>query len=110
MTFKWSINDNLLPLLVCRSIDLGRRFGQRCPVPDLHSAIPAPRRETAAARTEGDAVNGLARSTLGPEVLFGVHVRNDNRDGIPPLLMLKATCGPGDEGEPVVTVMVPDED
>jgi hypothetical protein len=32
----------------------------------------------------------------GPEVRFGVHVRNDNRDGTPPLVRLKALCGPGD--------------
>jgi hypothetical protein len=44
------------------------------------------------------------------EVRFGVHVRNDNRDRTPPLVRLKALCGPGDEGEPVMTVMVPDED
>jgi hypothetical protein len=41
---------------------------------------------------------------------FGVHVRNDNRDRIPPLVRLKAVCGPGDDGEPVLTVMVSDED
>jgi hypothetical protein len=41
---------------------------------------------------------------------FGVHVRNDNRDRMPPLVQLKAVCGPGDDGEPVVTVMTPDED
>jgi hypothetical protein len=46
----------------------------------------------------------------GPEVRFGVHVRNDNRDGTPPLVLLKAQCGPGDQGEPVVTVMMLDED
>src|SRR5436189_4832707 len=34
------------------------------------------------------------------EVRFGVHVRNDNREGIPPLARLKAVCGPGDEGSP----------
>jgi hypothetical protein len=43
------------------------------------------------------------------EVRFGVHVRNDNRDRTPPLVRLKAVCGPGDEGEPVITVMTPDE-
>ena len=47
---------------------------------------------------------------LGPEVRFAVHVRNDNRSGTPPLVRLKALCGPGDQGEPVVTVMMPDED
>ena len=44
------------------------------------------------------------------EVCFGVHVRNDNRDRTPPLVRLKAVCGPGDQGEPVITVMMPDED
>jgi hypothetical protein len=42
-------------------------------------------------------------------VRFGVHVRNDNREGVPPLDRLKAVCGPGDQGEPVVTVLMPDE-
>jgi len=50
-----------------------------------------------------------ARSN-GQEIRFGVHVRNDNRDRTPPLVRLKALCGPGDQGEPVVTVMMPDED
>ena len=44
------------------------------------------------------------------EVRFAVHVRNDSRDRTPPLVRLKALCGPGDEGEPVITVMLPDED
>jgi hypothetical protein len=44
------------------------------------------------------------------EVRFGVHVRNDNRDRTPPLVRLKALCGPGDDGEPVVTLMKPEED
>jgi hypothetical protein len=43
-------------------------------------------------------------------VRFGVHVRDDNRDRTPPLVRLKAVCGPGDQGEPVITVMVLDED
>ncbi len=37
----------------------------------------------------------------GAEVRFGVHVRNDNRERTPPLVRLKALCGPGDQGEPV---------
>jgi hypothetical protein len=44
------------------------------------------------------------------EVPFGVHIRHDNRDRTPPLVRLKAICGPGDEGEPVVTIMLPTED
>jgi hypothetical protein len=45
----------------------------------------------------------------GPEVRFGVHVRNDNRERTPPPVRLKVVCGPGDRGEPVVTVMLPNE-
>ena len=43
-------------------------------------------------------------------ILFRLHVRNDNRPGIPPLITLKAICGPGDKGAPVLTIMLPDED
>ena len=43
------------------------------------------------------------------EVRFGVHVRNDNRERTPPLVRLEAVCGPGDKGEPVITVLLPDE-
>jgi hypothetical protein len=49
------------------------------------------------------------RSDGGPELRFAVHVRNDNREGTPQLVRLKAVCGPGDQGEPVVTVMLPEE-
>ena len=52
----------------------------------------------------------IGRGGDGPEVRFGVHVRNANREGTPPLVQLKAVCGPGDEGEPVVTVLMPEED
>src|SRR5512135_48851 len=36
---------------------------------------------------------------------FAVHVRNNNGEGEPPLVPLYALCGPGDDGEPVITVM-----
>ena len=51
-----------------------------------------------------------ARRGTGPEVRFGVHVRNDNRERTPPLVQFKALCGPGDGGEPIITVMQPEED
>jgi hypothetical protein len=51
-----------------------------------------------------------ARRGAGPEVRVAVHVRNDNRQRTPPLVRLKALCGPGDRGEPVVTVTLPEED
>jgi hypothetical protein len=46
----------------------------------------------------------------GPEVRFGIHVRNDNRARTPLQVRLKALCGPGDDGSPCITVMLPDED
>jgi hypothetical protein len=43
-------------------------------------------------------------------VRFVVHLRKDNRERTTPLVRLKALFGPGDQGEPVVTVMLPEED
>jgi hypothetical protein len=51
-----------------------------------------------------------ARQGRACVVSFTLHVRNNNRDGTPPLVRLKAVNGPGDDGEPVVTIMVTDED
>ena len=50
------------------------------------------------------------RTAKGQEFLFQLHVRNDNRGGLPPLVSLKAVCGPGDTAEPTITVLEPDED
>jgi hypothetical protein len=36
--------------------------------------------------------------------------RNDNRERTPPLVRLEALGGPGDLSEPVITVMLPEED
>lgn len=52
----------------------------------------------------------IRRCADGSEVPFAVHVRNDNRDGVPPLVRLRAVCGPGDDAEPVVTIMGETED
>jgi hypothetical protein len=62
-----------------------------------------------------DVLNMLRFATLrqkgdAERVDFALHVRNDNREGIPPLVRLYALCGPGDDAEPVVTVMLPWED
>jgi hypothetical protein len=46
----------------------------------------------------------------GPEVRFGVPFRNDNRERTPPLARLRAPCETGDQGEPVLTVLLPAED
>ena len=45
----------------------------------------------------------------GPGYLFQLHVRNDNRNGVPPLVTLKAVCG-FEDGEPCLTIMLPTED
>jgi hypothetical protein len=52
----------------------------------------------------------VGRCPGGQVVVFGVHVRNDNRTGTPPLVRLKALCHGSDQGEPVLKVMLLDED
>jgi len=52
----------------------------------------------------------IRRGDAGNVARYGVHVRNDNRTGTPRLVPLKAVCGPGDQGEPVITIMLPEED
>ena len=42
------------------------------------------------------------------EASFSVLVQNDERPARPQ--RLRAVCGPGDNGEPVITVMLPEED
>src|SRR5262249_50287676 len=39
---------------------------------------------------------GQGKNLDASEVLFQLHVRNDNREGEPPLVTLKAVCGPDD--------------
>ena len=50
----------------------------------------------------------IRRSTGGDTILFRLSVRNDNRQPRP--VQLKALCGPGDDAEPVITILLPDED
>ena len=44
------------------------------------------------------------------ELRYELHVRSDNEADDPPLVELKAVCGPNDDGTPCITVMLPDED
>jgi len=46
----------------------------------------------------------------GSELRFQLHVRQDNRNRPPPLVTLKLHIGPGDDPEPVLTIMLPEED
>jgi hypothetical protein len=44
----------------------------------------------------------------GGEILFSLYVVT--KSVRPSRVTLKAICGPGDEGEPVITIMLPEED
>lgn len=44
----------------------------------------------------------------GDEITFQLYVSTTRRE--PSLVTLKAICGPGDDAEPVITIMLPDED
>ena len=47
----------------------------------------------------------------GDTLLFKFYVRNQNRElDRRDLVTLKAICGPGDDAEPVITIMLPEED
>ena len=48
----------------------------------------------------------------GSTLLFKLSVRSDNRERLDrrELVTLKAVCGPGDTPDPVITIMLPDED
>jgi hypothetical protein len=53
-----------------------------------------------------------ARNFSGETLFFKLYVRNHNRERLSrnDLVTLKALCGPGDDAEPVITIMLPDED
>jgi hypothetical protein len=51
----------------------------------------------------------IGRSAGGCVLAFALHVRNDNRERTPPLMRLKTVAGLDDNGEPSITVMVPEE-
>ncbi len=50
----------------------------------------------------------IARSPGGDRLLFPVLVQSDNTGPRP--VNLQALCHPGDHGEPVITVLMPEED
>jgi hypothetical protein len=100
--------------------ELAREAGFRCPVAVTAGAwgacvaVPG----SFAAGDETGRVRDLLkllRHALIPldggaeRVEFAVDVLNDNRVGGPPLVRLSAACGPGDGGEPAITVRLPSE-
>jgi hypothetical protein len=59
-----------------------------------------------------EARRGDGQRTASSSLTICLHVRNDNREGMPPLVRLKAVVGPTgpEDGSPCLTVMLPDED
>ena len=53
-----------------------------------------------------------AAKFTGDTLLFKLYVRNHNRGRLDrrDLVTFKALCGPGDDAEPVITIMLPEED
>lgn len=49
----------------------------------------------------------IAGGRGGDRILYQLYVRNNNRR--PKKVTLKAVCGPGDSGEPTITVLLPEE-
>jgi len=53
----------------------------------------------------------LAARRGGTEILYSLHrIPRGGRGQKPKLTQLKMVCGPGDTPEPVITIMLPDED
>ena len=53
-----------------------------------------------------------SREVRRRHAVFKLYVRNHNRERLDrrDLVTLKAVCGPGDDAEPVITIMLPEED
>lgn len=54
----------------------------------------------------------IKRSGDGEVINYSLYVRNHNRERLDRRdeVQLKAICGPGDDPQPVITIMLPDED
>lgn len=96
-----------------------REAGLRLDVAMTSAAHMAAVELTDMARDMGGDVRGRAWDVLnmlryaasrsrGSELRFRVLVVRNKRQ--PEIVELKALCGPGDAGEPTITVMLPDED
>lgn len=77
-------------------------------VPDCVTCQDPPGRLNDILWTLRIAISKGARGPGRSEVRWTVLVKNDERPPQP--VELKAICGPGDTAEPVITVMLPDED
>ena len=54
----------------------------------------------------------IPQSNEADTIRYQLYVRNTNREKLDrrDLVTLKAVCGPGDDAEPVITIMLPEED
>src|SRR5262249_46460897 len=72
---------------------------------------PGPARQDRGGRPRGLVLvraGALVQNTDRTSRKFQLYVRND--EGAPKLVTLRWVCGPGDEFEPVLTVLLPEED
>ncbi len=100
--------------------EAAREAGFRCPVAitravwDEHVAVPPLVEGQDEAGRLWDVLVMLRFAVAGApnasEVRYRLHVRNDNREGEPPLVELKAVCGPDDDAKPCITVMLLSEE
>jgi len=57
------------------------------------------------------ALNAIRRANGGTQIEYQLHrVPRDGKSAEARLTSLKLVCGPGDTGEPVITIMLPGED
>ena len=122
-TRRQAIEDGwLVDLMQEETAPLVRRLGFRIPVAMTRAALVETVAPIEADLPEGEslkarlvavlaATQGAIRMLAGgaDRVIFRLLVR-DYETGKPKRVALKAVCGPGDEGEPVLTIMLPEED
>lgn len=101
--------------------DLAREAGFKIPVAVTEAVYTNYLDHLPELYNEGQSLNGRAWDLL--QVLHTAAIANPDRDTIsftvlfvqtpgylPEPIELKAICGPGDDGSPVLTILLPDED
>ncbi len=119
--FSYSRQQGLMDGLLVDLSDLAREAGFKIPLAVTEAVFNDYLDPSPALADEGQSLNGRAWDLL--QVLYFAAAVNPDRDTIyfkvlfvltpscpPEPVELKALCGPGDDGEPVLTIMLPGED
>ena len=85
------------------------------PLPDGHRVVPSDERAAVvhrqAQRGEDPVGHAVDVANAGSELLFELYrVPRDGEATASELTTLKLVVGPGDDGEPVMTILLPNED